>query len=70
MGVCTVCEQWKPRVTGWFGQANHSQFAVRQLTHVPGARRFETGTPSFISASAASAAIRLLLEIGVENISS
>jgi selenocysteine lyase/cysteine desulfurase len=65
-----LAEQWKPRVTGWFGQANHSKFDVHQLTQAPGARRFETGTPSFISAYAATAAIRLLLEIGVENISS
>jgi selenocysteine lyase/cysteine desulfurase len=65
-----LAEQWKPRVTGWFGQANHSRFDVHQLTQAPGARRFETGTPSFVSAYAATAAIRLLLEIGVENISS
>jgi selenocysteine lyase/cysteine desulfurase len=55
---------------GWFGQSNHSKFDIHQLTQAPGARRFETGTPSFISAYAATAAIRLLLEIGVENISS
>jgi selenocysteine lyase/cysteine desulfurase len=65
-----LAEKWQPRVTGWFGQANHSKFDIHQLTPAPGARRFETGTPSFISAYAATAAIRLLLEIGVENISS
>ncbi|NUK30498.1 aminotransferase class V-fold PLP-dependent enzyme [Parageobacillus sp. VR-IP] len=65
-----LAEKWKPRVTGWFGQANHSKFDIHQLTPAPGARRFETGTPSFISAYAATAAICLLLEIGVENISS
>jgi selenocysteine lyase/cysteine desulfurase len=65
-----LAEKWQPRVTGWFGQANHSKFDIHQLTQAPGARRFETGTPSFISAYAANAAIRLLLEIGVENISS
>ncbi|MEK4220744.1 aminotransferase class V-fold PLP-dependent enzyme [Bacillus sp. FSL W8-0116] len=63
-------EKWKPRITGWFGQENHSKFNVHQFTLAAGARRFETGTPSFISAYAAAAALRLLLDIGVENISS
>lgn len=65
-----LAEKWKPRVTGWFGQEDHSKFNVHQIIPAAGTRRFETGTPSFISAYAAAAAIRLLLEIGVENISS
>jgi len=65
-----LAEKWKPRITGWFGQENHSKFNVHQITLAAGARRFETGTPSFISAYAAAAALRLLLDIGVENISS
>ncbi|GLH62591.1 hypothetical protein PG301_04310 [Parageobacillus sp. G301] len=28
-----LAEKWQPRVTGWFGQANHSEFDIHQLTH-------------------------------------
>ena len=65
-----LAEQLKPRITGWFGQENATKFDIFHSVFAPGARRFETGTPSFISIYAADAALNLLLNIGVQNIRS
>ena len=63
-----LAEQLKPRLSGWFGQASETKFDVFNSIFAPGARRFETGTPSFISIYAAYEAINLLLKIGIHNI--
>ncbi len=61
-------DRFKPRLTGWFGQESASRFDIAHPVPAVGARRFETGLPSFISIFAANAALKLLLEIGVTNI--
>lgn len=61
-------ERFKPRLTGWLGQESASRFDIAHPVPAAGARRFETGLPSFISIFAANAALKLLLEIGVTNI--
>ncbi|RFB11490.1 aminotransferase class V-fold PLP-dependent enzyme [Bacillus sp. HNG] len=63
-----LAEQLKPRVTGWLGQEQASSFDIYNPVFAMGARRFETGTPSFISIYAAYEALKLLLEVGISNI--
>ncbi|MDE3839106.1 aminotransferase [Bacillus methanolicus] len=65
-----LAENLKPRVTGWLGQEKTSEFDIYHPVFAAGARRFETGTPSFISVYAAYEAIKLLLEVGIDNIQS
>ncbi|TKH46476.1 aminotransferase [Paenibacillus terrae] len=61
-------DRFKPRLTGWLGQEAASRFDIAHPVLAAGARRFETGLPSFISIFAANAALKLLLEIGVTDI--
>lgn len=63
-----LAEQLKPKVTGWMGQEQASSFNIYNSAFARGARRFETGTPSFISIYAAYEALKLLLEVGIDNI--
>ncbi|TYR81873.1 aminotransferase class V-fold PLP-dependent enzyme [Priestia megaterium] len=65
-----VAEQFQPRVTGWLGQHPSSAFEIDQFALAQGAKRFETGTPSFISIYAANEAIKLLHKVGVSHIES
>ncbi|PEZ50283.1 aminotransferase [Priestia megaterium] len=65
-----LAEQLKPRHTGWFGQESKTKFDIFNSTYAPGARRFETGTPSFISVYAAYEALNLLLDVGINHIHS
>lgn len=65
-----LAEQLNPRVTGWFGQEKSAAFDIFNPVLAPRTRRFETGTPSFISIYAACEALNLLLQIGVNNIES
>lgn len=65
-----LAEQLKPRHTGWFGQENKTKFDIFNSTYASGARRFETGTPSFISIYAAYEALNLLLDVGINSIHS
>ncbi|WP_047154720.1 aminotransferase class V-fold PLP-dependent enzyme [Aneurinibacillus tyrosinisolvens] len=60
--------QLKPRVTGWLGQEKASAFDIHHPVFAAGTRRFERGTPSFISVYAAYEALKLLLEIDICNI--
>ncbi|GAA3017533.1 aminotransferase class V-fold PLP-dependent enzyme [Tetragenococcus solitarius] len=52
-----IADRLNPYITGWLGQGKK------------GARKFDTGTPSFISAYAAVASIQLIQSIGVDTIS-
>ncbi|MHA7098039.1 aminotransferase class V-fold PLP-dependent enzyme [Priestia aryabhattai] len=65
-----LAEQLKPRHTGWFGQESKTKFDIFNSTYALGARRFETGTPSFISVYAAYEALNLLLDVGINHIHS
>ncbi|WP_245998162.1 aminotransferase class V-fold PLP-dependent enzyme [Siminovitchia terrae] len=64
-----LAETLTPRITGWLGQEALASLDLHNLCYGAGTRRFETGTPSFISAYAASSALDLFLDIGVERIS-
>lgn len=57
-----------PTICGWFAQRNPFAFDVRHLDLAPNARRFEAGTPPIPNIYGAMAGIRLLQEIGLENI--
>ncbi|EQM25863.1 aminotransferase class V-fold PLP-dependent enzyme [Bacillus licheniformis] len=54
-----LCEQFEPKTAGWFGRS--APFAL-DSGFAEGAKRFVSGTPSFISIYAADAALKLLLE--------
>ena len=59
-----------PSITGWFGQANPFAFNVKLLEPAPDARRFQAGTPGIPSVYGASEGVRLLQEIGPQNVAS
>lgn len=65
-----LAEQLQPRHTGWFGQEDKAKFDIYNSIYAYGAKRFETGTPCFISIYAAYEALKLLLNVGVEHIHS
>ncbi|WP_205831633.1 aminotransferase class V-fold PLP-dependent enzyme [Bacillus sp. RO2] len=57
-----------PKVTGWFSQSDPFSFDVKQNNYSLSSSRFDTGTPPVINAYVASAAMKLLLDIGVTEI--
>jgi selenocysteine lyase/cysteine desulfurase len=58
----------KPSATGWFGQENPFAFDIFNFQYAGDARRFDTGTPSVITAYAAKAGMEIINQVGVENI--
>ena len=58
----------QPAVSGWFAQSNPFAFDVRHFDPALSARRFESGTPPIPSVYTAVAGLRLLREIGLENV--
>ncbi|MEC1437954.1 aminotransferase class V-fold PLP-dependent enzyme [Bacillus sonorensis] len=65
-----LAEQFKPQMTGWFGKDRDSAFELFDSRFAAGAKRFETGTPSFAGLYAADAALKILLEAGTDRIGS
>lgn len=63
-----LLDQFKPSVTGWFGQENPFDFHIRYLDYAQGARRFETGTPPVIAAFAAHEGMKIINEVGSQRI--
>ncbi|MBT2574650.1 aminotransferase class V-fold PLP-dependent enzyme [Bacillus sp. ISL-51] len=63
-----LAEQLKPKASGWFGQQKDAAFDLTRFSYADGAKRFETGTPAFISVYAAQAALSLLNGIGTARI--
>jgi selenocysteine lyase/cysteine desulfurase len=59
-----LANELKPKASAWFGRENG--FGVS--SYAEGARRFQTGTPAFISVYAAAAALSLLNQIGMSRI--
>ena len=55
----------EPAMTGWFGRVNPFNFDPTQLDYVPGARRFDMGTPPIPAAYAARPGMTLIRDIGV-----
>lgn len=58
----------QPTVSGWFGQENPFAFATTHFQPAANARRFESGTPPIPSVYMALAGLRLLREVGMENV--
>lgn len=63
-----IADQLEPRITGWFGQSNPFLFDVTHLEYAAGARKFDSGTAPMINGFAARAALRFILEVGMERI--
>lgn len=58
----------RPMATGWFGQEDPFAFDITRFQYADDGRRFDTGTPSVITAYAAQAGMSIVNEVGVENI--
>lgn len=58
-----LADALKPKTSAWFGRESGFDAA-----YAKGARRFQTGTPAFVSIYAAAAALSLLNHIGVSHI--
>jgi selenocysteine lyase/cysteine desulfurase len=63
-----LIERLRPSDSGWFGQANIFAYDVHHLDFANAARRFETGSPPVPNVYAASAAIELIAEAGLDTI--
>jgi kynureninase len=58
----------QPTVTGWFGSKDQFAFRTTEFEYRTDAARLEAGTPATAAVFAASAALDVILEIGVERI--
>jgi selenocysteine lyase/cysteine desulfurase len=63
-----LIERLRPSDSGWFGQANVFAYDVHHLEFANAARRFETGSPPVPNVYAASAAIELITDAGLDTI--
>jgi len=63
-----IAEKLTPKVTGWFGQANPFDFDGSKVDYADGAVRFDTGTFPMLNGFTANRALKILNDIGVENI--
>jgi selenocysteine lyase/cysteine desulfurase len=63
-----LIERLRPSDSGWFGQANVFAYDVHHLEFANAARRFETGSPPVPNVYAASAAMELIAEAGLDTI--
>jgi len=58
----------QPSITGWWAAREQFEFNTREFAFRDDAARLESGTPAVGAIYAASAALDIILEIGVENI--
>ena len=58
----------RPTITGWWGARDQFQFRTRDFEFRDDAQRLEAGTPAMGAIYTASAALDIVLEIGVERI--
>ena len=63
-----VCEMCEPLDVGWFSHEAPFEFDLREFRYAPGAKRFWGGTPSIWPYVVADAGVRLLLQIGLEQV--
>lgn len=63
-----LISELEPLLTGWFSQQDPFSFDVYNLTYASTARRFETGTPAVPTVITSLESIKLVRNIGVENI--
>jgi cysteine desulfurase/selenocysteine lyase len=61
-------ERLRPTTHGWHNLRCPNYVALDDLVYKPDARRYEAGSPVFVGLHGLNAALKLLLEIGVENI--
>ena len=64
----SLIESLVPTVTGWFAQADIMAMDTTRYDPSPTARRFEAGTPPVPNCYAAAAGLKLIAEVGLENI--
>jgi selenocysteine lyase/cysteine desulfurase len=57
-----------PTQTGWFAQADITAMDITANRPSPTARRFEAGTPAVVNCYAAEAGLKVILEVGTDNI--
>ncbi|HEX3777028.1 MAG TPA: aminotransferase class V-fold PLP-dependent enzyme [Polyangiaceae bacterium] len=67
----SLSEQTLPAYPGWFGHSElhafvHTHEFIDQFAPMPGARRFQQGTPGMAPIYGARAGLRFVLEVGVE----
>jgi len=63
-----LIERLRPTMTGWFAAREQFQFNTTTFDYRDDAARLEAGTPAVAAVFAASAALDIILEIGVERI--
>jgi selenocysteine lyase/cysteine desulfurase len=63
-----LIERLHPTITGWFAAREQFQFSTTEFAYRDDAARLEAGTPAVAAIFAASAALDIVLEIGVERI--
>ena len=63
-----LIESLNPPITSWLAQRNMFAFKTKLLDPAPNARRFEGGSPPAPNVYMARPALRLLVDIGLENV--
>ena len=63
-----LIDQLEPSVTGWFSHKRQFEFDPHTIEFSDTASRFETGTPSISAVYPAEQGLKLINDIGVENI--
>ncbi len=58
-----VLDRIQPRFMGWWGVANIEDFSYRQREPLPGAARFQVGSPSIIAYAGFKASLEVLLRL-------
>jgi cysteine desulfurase / selenocysteine lyase len=64
----SVQEKLRPLVQGWHNVRCPNFVAQEKLVYLPDARRYEAGSANIVGLAGLSAAMELLLEVGVDNI--
>lgn len=63
-----IAEYLHPAFTGWFGRVDPFAFDIHNLDWAKDARRFDNGTPPVPTAYIATAGMKIINTVGVENI--
>ena len=63
-----IVEYLYPAFTGWFGRVDPFAFEIHNLDWAKDARRFDNGTPPVPSAYIATAGMKIINTVGIENI--
>lgn len=63
-----LIERLEPTVTGWFGRRDPFAFETKRLDWSDSASRFDTGTPTIISAAVARAGLEIINAVGPTDI--